>query len=274
MKTIKLISLFLIAYIDLNAQVTLDQTYSLIGNSTKFYSYSIGCVNENLSTSNVTKYILYDTNHILQLYNLDYSVYKSITITPPSGYAFVGYYLASTNLFNNDNKVEFIITFSQTVNHNVTYSMLLMDESGNTIQNIGNYYYATAFINSNNQFKMLVYNAYFSPVYTNYPTVYHYENYTNIYSLAGTVPKSTVLKSDKINESTPYPNPANTVINLPYQLEPGQTTTMNIYNSAGQLIDEKIIDSHFEIILLNVQSYKPGVYFYKYNDISKSFIVN
>ena len=77
------------------------------------------------------------------------------------------------------------------------------------------------------------------------------------------------------NVQTAYPNPTRITINLPYVLDKGQTTMMRrIYKTNGQLMEQKQIDSAFDKILLNVNSYQPGIYLYEYNGVSNKFIVN
>ena len=94
-----------------------------------------------------------------------------------------------------------------------------------------------------------------------------------IYSLPGSIP-SSISKLESLNMLPAYPNPTRAIINLPYVLEKGQTAVMRIYNINGQLSDQKEIDSSFDRILLNVESYHPGIYFYEYNGITNKFIVN
>ncbi|MDR1678374.1 MAG: T9SS type A sorting domain-containing protein [Prevotellaceae bacterium] len=74
--------------------------------------------------------------------------------------------------------------------------------------------------------------------------------------------------------SPPYPNPANTIVTLPYKLAQGKTSVMNIYSTSGQLIESKQIDSVFDRILLNVSGYAKGIYLYEANDVSNRFFTN
>ena len=80
------------------------------------------------------------------------------------------------------------------------------------------------------------------------------------------------LKISDVQSS--YPNPSKTIINLPYSLEKGQSAIMKIYKTNGQLIEQKLINSTFNKIRLNVNSYQSGVYIYEFNGISKKFVVN
>jgi hypothetical protein len=70
-----------------------------------------------------------------------------------------------------------------------------------------------------------------------------------------------------------YPNPAISIINLPYQIEPGETTEMKIYDMNGKLMKTISIGSHFNQIKLSTSGYKPGMYIYRYNDKSGKFLV-
>lgn len=71
-----------------------------------------------------------------------------------------------------------------------------------------------------------------------------------------------------------FPNPASDYINIGYKLSGQAKTMMNIYNSKGQLIDQKQLNSNENSLKLNVSSYKSGLYLYEYNGVSNKFIVN
>jgi hypothetical protein len=77
---------------------------------------------------------------------------------------------------------------------------------------------------------------------------------TEIYSLPGKTTSVAPMVSNTISKS-PYPNPTNTTITLPYKLKQGETSTMHIYSMNGQLIETKQIDSGYDKILLNVSGY-------------------
>lgn len=70
-----------------------------------------------------------------------------------------------------------------------------------------------------------------------------------------------------------FPNPCSTIVNLPYKLEDGETASMNIYNAAGKLVDTKQIESKCNVVTLNVENYRKGLYIYEVNGISNKFIV-
>ncbi len=271
----KIIFLFfaIFTYNSISSQIELEKSYSAMSGNKTSLTYSLFDVYETIYSSKVVKYILFDSrDNSLKIFNLDYSLYKSLTITPPSGYMYSSMVLASTKLFNNDDKVEFIICYTmKRTNNSDTTIMKLYDEDLTIVKDFGNYTSAYVVVTSDSKFKLRA--SLFSVVYTKYPTDYNYSYKMDIYSLGGTVPVNYgSLKSTEL--ASPYPNPAETVINLTYKLDGNQSTLMRIYNSNGQLFEQKQINSAFDRILLNVQSYPSGIYYYEYNGVSNKFIVN
>lgn len=254
-----------------NAQITLEKTYSTIGATNLSFSASLNYVYENINSSKVVKYMFVDSrDNSYKIYNIDHSLYKNGKFYPPSGYTLC-YATASTKNFNSDDKVEFIVSFTKSTNGNTTYSMKLINEDGVSIKDFGNSQFCNLVIGSDNKYKLIC--THYAIVYTIYPTEYHFEYINDIYSIGGIV-SSSVSSFQVPPSENPYPNPSNIAINLPYQLAIGSSSTMKILDISGQLIEQKTIDSNFNNVLLRVESYKPGVYFFEYNGISNKFIVN
>lgn len=249
-----LLSLFLlITSLGLNAQITFEHTYESVGIS-PYHFYT---------DSDVFYYSF--NNNLLMIYNSDHSIYKEVSITPEMNYKNNGIYCASDKLFNNDNLIEFIVV---SYNSSTTeYSMKLYNENGDLIKDFGNRYYAWI-ISKDYSTKLMVSK-------THYNVTAQQQQYTaDVYSLPG-VPAAltTILKSYEIAQPA-YPNPSSTIITIPYKLDLGTTSILRIYNSMGQLIEQKKIDSTFDNILLNVESYTPDTYIYEYNRVTNRFIVN
>jgi len=209
-------------------------------------------------------------NNQIKLYNTDYSLYKTVNITPPIGYTFSGGFNFSKKLFNDDNKIEFTANFFKNEGGIIYYNIRLYNEDGTMLKDFGEHPYTiiASVIKINEQYKLSIYK-YATP---------SVNAITEIYSLPGTLPSNP---TEPINNSstsynqlqTAYPNPANAVITLPYQLKQGEFSTMHIYNTNGQLIETKQIGYDFDKILLNVSGYTKGVYFYEVNGVSNKFIV-
>ncbi|MDR0605331.1 MAG: T9SS type A sorting domain-containing protein [Bacteroidales bacterium] len=249
----------------LHAQINLEHTFE---GYASYYGSNIG------SYGDINMFILSDPEaNQVKLYNEDYSLYKAITITPPNGYKISSTILYCTRkLFNANDKIEFIVHFTQSSvdadNNNNDY-MRIYDEDGNVIKDFGNAYtWSPSIIKlSNGQFKLRISKYIYN---TSNPNTCK----TEIYSLPGSMSvKAIEVKEDGIEYPSPYPNPSNSIVHLPYQLKKGETSIMRIYNLQGQLLEQKQIDYSFHEILLDVSEYAKGVYIYEVNGISNRFIV-
>ncbi|MCL2649978.1 MAG: T9SS type A sorting domain-containing protein [Candidatus Azobacteroides sp.] len=238
----------------LSAQINLEHTfdgYVMYGN---YLTY----------TSNYYTTMFASTNEV-KIYNEDYSLYKAITITPPTNYSTFSISNVSKNFVTTDNKITFLVAFySSSAEPNLRYAVKLYDENGTIVKDFGytGSTYSTSFHKtSNNKCRL--------SILKNIDGAY----ITDIYSLPGTPPLG--VTDQKANEfQSPYPNPANSVITLPYQLKQGEMSVMRIYNLNGQLVETKQIDSVFDKILLNVSGYTKGMYLYDVNGVSNRFIVD
>ena len=267
MKRTILISGLLCFIFCLNAQITLEHTFKTKGTSISTTTGAILSSYSSYSSGDVQLYHFDKGNNKLTLYKSDFSVYKSVDISIPSGLENPTLHLISDKLFNDDDAIEFIISvYKFEVKDGATImipSLRLFNENGMLLKDFGNRYYPQIF-QSNGKLKILIYTSFADE---------NGDYFTDIYSLPGNLDIVSTSRSS-VEPAYAYPNPAKTVVNLPYTLENGQTTMMNILNSNGQLIETKIIDSNFGQILLNVSSYRPGIYIYEYNGISNRFVVN
>ena len=136
--------------------------YSLFGQITLQHTFSNDYTMTNrFNTHNATMYYNYNpTTQIINIYNADFSLYKTLTISPPSGYKFVGPLLFSDNLFNTDNLLEFIMIFQSTSNTD-EYEMVLYNENLHIIMDLGNRQSAYAFTTMDNQTKLDAYLSYY-----------------------------------------------------------------------------------------------------------------
>ena len=250
MKKLFIILGLLILTFNVKAQISLEHTFISIG----YYSWYF------YTDAGIRYYGYNTTTNQMTLYNTDYSIYKTINMVIPSGFKFNSIYCVSEKLFNTDSYIEFIVV----INNGADYSMKLYNENQEVIKDFGDRYYAFLIL-GNGYSKLLTRNINFS----SQPYIY----IDDIYSLPGNMPNSiSTLKPTTLQPA--FPNPASITVNLPYALENGQRSIMRIFNSNGQLIEQKQIDSAFNMIILNVESYPSGIYLYEYNGVSNRFIVN
>lgn len=225
-------------------------------------------------TGKVIKYgIVDELANTFTIYNNDHSVYKTVKVTIPSGYSlYKGDYIqyASSHLFNTDDKIEFLLKTCSMSTY--TYKCILYNEDGTVIATFddveGDVY---AYVSSDNVFKLRI-----NIESSSYNSTTKKQSFTSgpkIYKLDGVVPTSLRSATVTEDDDLAYPNPSNTIVNLPYHLEAGATGTMLIYGLGGNLIEQKSISGSSSILPLNVSAFAPGTYIYKYNNGSGRFIV-
>ena len=217
------------------------------------------------TTEPINRYI-YRNNNTIQIYKPDFSLEKTVTVSLPAGYDITSIVITQHS-FNSDNKYEFYISAHQTgaaASDHYSYAVIVNDE-GTVIHDFGYSYQLNGGcykIAGQLRFVLLKY------IYTGTSTI---DYNTEIYSCAGSY--TAIASKQTHDQSFPYPNPATSIINLPYELAQGTTAEMKIFNSNGQLVEVKQLGHHFNNITLNVESYLPGIYFYEYNGNKGKFIV-
>jgi hypothetical protein len=241
MTKVKFIVSALLISSSINAQISLEHTYS--GNSN---NSSIGFV--NLSTSG-DKYVINDVSlNQIKLYNSNHSLWKTITIpTIPNT---IGYYYQniSENLFNTDNQVECLIIYQGATI--LDYQVAVINENGTIAFSKQSAAFSGILKTANNNFKLLLNDM------ASYDKL--------VYSLPGTSSNLGLPNGEAVGQvGVSYPNPTNQFITLPYDLnETNSTAEMNIYNINGQIIESFNIDNSFNSILLDLSNYTAGTYRY------------
>ena len=237
------------------AQVTLEKTFNgAIG----FFGMSVSDIDLGLEPFYVM--IQSDSNKI-ELYNAsDYSLYKSVPANFDLKHRTSSISAVSRKLFDIDDQVEFLLHLSWSDGIYTKKTTYLLNEDGDiemTFAEGGSF----SFHRVNGQNRMAISTGSFG-------------NYiTKIYSLPGTISTEVEQSCQPSLLSMPYPNPANTTIHLPYQLQQGTTATLQVFNPQGQLVVEKQVGSMFDEVLLDVSSYTPGTYIYTVNGQNGRFVV-
>ncbi|MBS1585489.1 MAG: T9SS type A sorting domain-containing protein [Bacteroidetes bacterium] len=221
-------------------------------------------------SSNGKKILSNDTSsNQVKLYNMDYSLWKSISVPVPANYKLNSTFLITDNLFNNDNSVELIAScyyYDQAAN-TVTYSLRLINETGNIIQDFGNNNYASVLKDDNGIYKLIVSN------YQSHPNGAAPTIDSKFYTLPGSTPcdacgnglgvKPTNNSSNQsyISAATPNPSTGNTMIM--YNLGPGlREAEIQLFNTNGQIINRYSISQPSGNINVLTSDLAPGTYFY------------
>ncbi len=248
-----------------NAQITLEQSYA----------DGQGLSIIKLENSG-QKYLQYDlTNQIVKLYNLDHSIFKTIslpTLQPSTQLLSISY--ISENLFNSDNLIEILCFKKNWLPTTVTTSgeVKVINENGNVIfsgdsmvvveQRSTTYYgyddKCPFIYNTTNGTKMILYSYKSS------------DKEFKVYSLPGTLVASIKQINDINLQQLPFPNPTNNNITIAYQLPLNKQGKLIINDLSGKIILEYSIDNTFDNVIIETNSLASGNYFFSiYSDNQK-----
>jgi hypothetical protein len=214
--------------------------------------------------SGVQKYVDFNRNDSIYLYNLDHSLDRVIIIPQNYRKRFPLIYVISKRLFNIDDAYEYLIESDGTDNP-ANPSIRIYKENGDSLWGC-NYCnglnYGVFIFNTDNGSKMLINQS--GPDSTPVQIA--------IYSLPGKLPGSTAkssVNSPSIisGSSLPisaYPNPSNGQIRIEYQLPEGVATGELIITNADGIVVKKIhVGNIFNDILIEKSDLPSGSYFYK-----------
>jgi len=177
----------------------------------------------------------------------------------------------SQHIFNNDDELEFIVTYQKKVydyeQYNEIQKLVLFDSKGNVIKDFGKaymiYWEMECIYIINNQPYVVI-----GKVASDY-------SYTNeIYSVPTTV-NPNQLKSATLSNTTlsAFPNPAKTYVNLSYNVSGVEDAVMTITDASGRVVEQKTVNAMSDKLHLNVANYKRGMYFYEVQGYTGRFIV-
>ena len=267
MKNLKLLilSALLLQGLNISSQITLQHNFAAPINGN----------NDNLQGLYLShsgfKYALWNQDDTLELYNLNFSVYKTIII--PGSYTDLEYISwISEGLFNTDTSH---IAYVAQYGFASIDSLKIYDENGNTLLTLDS---------TEQAYDQLGFGG--PAFYTIFPTdsgtymlfnVYGNStgNFTNylVYKLPGSLPcvpgcggfaaSSPVLRNSNSALSL-YPNPAISYTNIYYTLPLGTTQgEIVLYDLTGRELKRYTVDARMDHIRLTTSDLKAGTYFYQ-----------
>lgn len=246
MKKLITTSLFALLFSAISAQVSLDKTYTYSTSVVKFETLGY-------------KYFLMDVpNAQCRIYNLDHSLFKTISINVPNNFYLADIKYVSESLFDNDSGIELLFTcykYVPTTNsYYYIYNSKIINEDGTVILNIDGSRYNYVNQTETSTYKLFSY----CYDYSVFPEVI----WTNIYSLQGTTSFSSMLWNDEPKLSA-FPNPADKTVTVAYQLpEKVSEGVLHLLDNSGRQVNQFIVDQHSDHLSLDVSQYQAGVYHY------------
>jgi hypothetical protein len=234
-------------------QITLEHTFHKY--HTPFFVTDIG--------NNDIKYVFQDTSGF-KLYNLDYSLFLSVTAPIPINtapqYNQVSYITKS--LFDCDSSnIEYVINSTNYYVYRTDGTLLFEKDSA-----IGPYEYGWA------DGSVEVHPIFNTPMGTKLLLMNLPQDSISVYSLCGVLP--TMVEDHLLSENFVriFPNPSNRIINFeinsPNNFDKFKLT---IYDSSFHIVDQKNITERNYQIDLNIRSLSSGTYFFDFRTDSKVF---
>lgn len=254
MKKTTIVFLLMLTVSYAQAQITFEHHYP---NATFTNKKDFGIVKLD-SLMHKYYYIDYPIS-LITLYNLDHSIYKTITI--PVSYNttlsnFIIYYI-STSLFDcDDSNLEYLLGYNNNSITDTSY-VRVYREDGNLLFSADSAGLATS-VGGATLIKPGIY-----PTEQGTKMILNKRDKSwNIYSLCGTLP-SMISEVNFNDTKNPFPNPTSNSITIPYVLPEGVTyANLKIFDMEGKEIRSFKVDGNFNNIILNTSEFVSGNYVY------------
>ena len=246
MKTHFLATIALLAAFALNAQVTLE----------KKYDYSTSVV--KLETLGYKYYLMDVPLGQCRIYNTDHSLLKTINCNIPSGFYLYDIKFISEKAFDTDAGIELLCTYYKYNSSKVyyEYDTKIINEDGSALVTIDGSLYNYINKTGETEYKLFSYCYDFS--------VSPEKVWTNIYSLPGSPAVSAIMiKNEPDYLLNAFPNPASQSLKVAYILpENINQATLHLIDNSGKQVEQFMVDSHTDHLMLDVSLYQSGVYHY------------
>ncbi|HNX85396.1 MAG TPA: T9SS type A sorting domain-containing protein [Bacteroidales bacterium] len=246
MRYFAILFLLVFSFGQTRAQVTLEKTMT----ESTWYT--------QLPTAGYKYFGMDVTNNQCKIYNLDYTLWKTIQLSIPTGYTLYDIQFVSQNLFSTDGQIGLAYMYYQynSTGQYYTYGVKIIKENGTILATIPGAAYMYVIPTGSNGTKFITYQF----DYSTWP----YFQGTNIYSLPGTLvnaPENPVREQDLMKN--PYPNPSTTQITIPLSLSAQDISgTLVVTDMNGKEILNKALVSGQKEVLVNTTSFPRGLYHY------------
>lgn len=248
MKTNFLTAVLAIFSLVSSAQITLDHKYD--------YSTSV----VKLETKGYKYYLMDVPTAQCRIYNMDHSLYKTITCNVPNGYYLTDIKYVSENLFDADVDIEILYTYYKYVATSTSYYYIygsrIVNDNGSVMLTIDGAQYNFVNKTGDSTWKLFSYCYDYS--------VFPEKVWTNIYNLPGQLYSAIALVDDKSGLTLKsYPNPVSETLKIEYSLpENAGTGMLYLLDSNGRSVQNFQVDNHINHLDIDVTGMKPGTYFY------------
>lgn len=223
------------------------------------HSYSESASLTNLEILGEIYYSMDVVNKQCLIYDTDHNFLKSIALPTPEGYYLENIQFLSEHLFNDDDLLELVYTYSKYVptdlSYYFTYESKLINENGATLSTFPGAGYTNVVETADQSKKFLVYEYDYS--------VIPFRTYTHVYGLPAATEPSENYAAANFNPGDAYPNPASHLINIPVELPRGEHSgSLKIVDMHGRELLSYPVQESTGHIRLPARQLAPGSYLY------------
>ena len=236
-------------------QITLENTYpNAASNTQKDFGVT------KLDSSTYMYYYVDYSNSMFTLYNLNHSVYQTVTIPVTYTNNIYNIQHITKSLFDCDpSNIEYALmyhdnsNFPLSINYVKIYrtngAQIFNADSSKAVNCVGcASLYNNFIVNTPNGTKMIL---------------RHENGSVKVFGLCGILPTLITKLNTEELLSNPFPNPTNNLITIPYSLPNNEKSgTIKIYDINGKEIKSFIVDSNFTNITLTTSELVSGTYYY------------
>lgn len=263
MKKITQVFVLLLFSVFTYGQINFEQSYSYSGTYTKLANsgYKIYIMDVNISQC--------------RIYNVDHSLWKSISLDVPEDHYLYDIRYVSEHLFTDDNTLAlaFVFYYWDDVNLYYTYTAKIVTENGTELLSIPGCQYLYVHSLTDIGTKMTAY------VYDN--SIYPSTVETRVYNLPGELNTSQHDQPwDDLRMQAAFPNPAHDFVTVPYTLPDGSYEgTLRIMDNNGKFIKSYTVDRNFDHLRVKTDDLPQGMYLYRiesgsYTSPSQKLVIN
>jgi len=198
-------------------------------------------------------------NNQCLIYRMDHSLYKSIPTPTPEAYYLSDVQYVSEKLFNGDDLVELVYSYTKYVpttnSYYYTYETKLINENGSVLLTVPGAGYTEVIETKDHGKKFLVYEYNYS--------VIPYRTYTHVYSLPESATKSVQSLEAVFGLGEAFPNPSGDQVIFPIQLPAHiPSGTLEIVGLHGQRVMSLPLHRSASTLAIPTNRLAPGTYLY------------
>lgn len=240
-------------------QLTLDATYNGAAQGSNHFLFV------QIDSADYKYVVMNPVNSQFTLYNLNHSIYLNVAIPTTFLNGSMTYtisYISKSLIDCDSSNVEYILSvMGDGVPNSYPKKVLIYRTDGNLLQTID----SCVFMNFSDGKK---YGPEYNKPIINTPTgskliLRHLNGDVKVFNLCSSLPQNIDEGNIDVESKSPFPNPTNNFITLPYSIPSNEKVgEVIIYNLSGQQVKSYLVDKNFSELKISLKELPSGTYYY------------